>query len=933
MGAPKVELLKYAFPFDHGEFALKLSFMDDDGDATSRVRSVELESIRGVNEPFYLSIGDNDDVYLNYPTVPSLQGKAYKKIPLRFVVGYTDYSDEEYEDLDVRYELQTVELYAVSFGDHDPSIQYVENLASRVNTSVGVVVHGAYMTDGLGISLYNGETEYVVSPEEIKFDIDIDGTGTASFDLTPDMFTDGAEEPCSLYGIYFSYGKQRYGDDSISLIRYKYDEETEALQRFSTESVTREKKCYDTGTMELVFDRVDGNGNLVPNPGADPSLGNDIVIRNPGLSYYENNHYVYHGAVDDLYGYLTLKNSVEGDRIQVMENGELRMFGDVSLDLEQGIAIELTAQEDESENGLWFVTGGEWVRNPCDAYVYTMVRLKYNKNLTHKAGQLKLSGVQLYEGDVVWLSAQAEESENGLWVVQSSNWTGFSAYGPSTSIGCPDNCAAVEKPFPVNKFVIVDLGARASYRVDYVCGDEVPYKCGVRTICNYKVSSGNVVALLNQASGGNGVYLVTCGNWVKIADIQDSDVNGTVVDLTNQIVVQNDIDFCECGGVFHIDYFLLNPSCYLWHLQRTVKIMCGNASIAPNSSKNQFSISEYLISVGEEDALVGNRGKTPGDPVRESCTVDNEDFEYDFGMKLVERRQYVKEPACIPSPLCDSICDIPRIFNVSMTNGYSSSSDRNGFTIKFWRSETDGWHLYAYIGSGTPTIGMDYYVYHLHVRGKATENMVDVNEHDWFSTTSGVIADGDGLVFDNEGHIIGSDSFGLCDDKWEFRVIDINGVPHIEHTLNSETLYMPWRISCTTNLFAHCINIDHEPRVTCADMGMGAKTVAAVGDMCDSCAGTGEDGNGNPCEICNGSGRSPSGYLVGMLHLFGVGYYTTAMSKAQFVEEYNQYVTGTDCIWKDVVDVLATDDDTEYVDPNITGSQPISTDDGRAIRS
>ena len=75
-----------------------------------------------------------------------------------------------------------------------------------------------------------------------------------------------------------------------------------------------------------------------------------------------------------------------------------------------------------------------------------------------------------------------------------------------------------------------------------------------------------------------------------------------------QIIVQNDIDFCECGGVFHIDYFFLTPSCYLHHLQRTVKVRCADASIAPNKEENQFKkmkneLKEYNFIVTDDKKL------------------------------------------------------------------------------------------------------------------------------------------------------------------------------------------------------------------------------------------------------------------------------------------------------------------------------------------
>jgi hypothetical protein len=64
-----------------------------------------------------------------------------------------------------------------------------------------------------------------------------------------------------------------------------------------------------------------------------------------------------------------------------------------------------------------------------------------------------------------------------------------------------------------------------------------------------------------------------------------------------------------------------------------------------------------------------------------------------------------------------------------------------------------------------------------------------------------------------------------------------------------------------------------------------------------------------------------------MPHLFGVAYYKTAMTKSQFVAEYNQY--NPKCIWPDTIDVLVTDDLT------VDGKEinfGIATDDEKLLR-
>lgn len=867
MAIPSLSLGSYTFKYDTEGFDTSVDFGDDDG----RVRSVELEALNG-SSGFYMT-EENDNVLLNFPNIPSSETSAYSKYTLRFVIGYTEYDDEDYDIYDVVYTRIDVDVYATRYDYEDPHILYIENLASRSGESASVVVHGESLTDGLGITLVAGKEEYEIPPEDIRFDIDSDGNGTATFTIFPGMLATNADgtEPCAQYDIYFSYGKHRYDDLYKSgIIRYKYDSENDELQKYSTEGVTRETACYETGSMSLVYDTVDENGNGVLNPESDPKLGNDIYVKNRRYSVTDPKK-IFGGEIDK-YGLRTLE-----------KDGFVLNDGDVVL---------LYYQDHDYDNGYWVVHPTFWkhVHN-CDDFIYTMVRVKYNKNLTHKSGELKLNGVQLHAGDVVWLARQTVESENGLWVVNEGSWEGYDpfTYYPDddAELACQVDCVARQVPYPVDGSVLVDLGARASYSVDYVCRDDVPEKCGSRTICGYKVEPGKVVALLNQENGMNGLYLVTCDEWEKLADVTEDMVDGTNIDMTGNIIVQNDIDFCECGGVFHIDYFWLTPSCYMHHMQRTVKVMCADASIAPNAEGHQFRITDYQIRMGEEDALIGNKQRTPGDPVKETCTEVNDDFDVDFGLGLVEHRQYVDDPQCIRSPACSGICDIPRVYNLRMTSDYTSSNDSNGFTIKFWRYERNSWHLYAYIGSGTQQNGMDYYVYHLHVKGKATENLVDVNEHDWFRTTTGVIATGDG-----------ANSFGICDDTWT------------QHNLNEYTLYQPWRIKCTTNLLAHCYDDPDNPhvlRTTCSDMETGWKTTAAIGD------------------------EDVEGYLQGMPHLFGVSYYKTAMSLSQFVAEYNQYDPA--CIWPDTIDVMVTDEGTYDEEGQPSGNYGIATDDEEILRS
>ena len=757
------------------------------------------------NEPYFRVTGEGEDSFLLFPYYEEPFPTKVQKYEFDLSVQYAvDDSDE------LMVGIQHIVMYGkvyVEGRDTDPVVTYVDNLASKVNTTAEVVLHGKNLDDGLSVFISMGEDTYVVPPEDIEYDLDDEGTGTMKFTVYPGMLAmDEGDELCYSYTLtlgYSPFDNTRY--PAPGLIRYRYSTDNDNAINTVT-SVTGEGACYTPSTMELVYDSYDENGEYVSNPAAG-KFGDTLYVR--------------------------------------MKPG-----------------------------------------SDCTKYLYTQVRLKYNKNLYSKSGEKTLDGVSLVDGDVVWLSHQLNEEENGLWVVKIGRWVGFDwgndnvpSYGPPS---CPQNCFAEPTPYPVTDEVLVDLGARVTYQVDLVCSEDVPYKCGTREVCHYTATPGMVLALKNQQAGDDGIWFVTCSEWVKIGELGDMD--GTNVDMTRQIVTQNNIDFCKCGGIFYIDYFYMNPSCYLTHRQRTVKIMCAGASIAPNAADKQFILTEYVVRTGEEDSLVGYRGRTPGDPVKEDCIKQEEDFEVENGLNMVETLQDpcegpCAEPdcdgeiECLTAPDCERICNIPRYYNLEMPADYKNSNDTNGFTIKFWHHERDGWHLYAYIGSGTQLSGMDYYVYHLHVKGVAVEQLVDVNEHQWFAVTTGVLAIGDGR-----------DSFGLVDDTWEFYRVSYDEEGEEVRTptrvLDDETLYQPWRIKCTTTLMAHrrYIDEDDELRTTCEQM-----KDAVISE------------------------RFREDILCGVPNLYGFAYYKKVMTKGEFVNEYNKF--NSKCISPDVIEVIGIDDE------------------------
>lgn len=492
----------------------------------------------------------------------------------------------------------------------------------------------------------------------------------------------------------------------------------------------------------------------------------------------------------------------------------------------------------------------------CEDIKYYLIKLKYNTNLRSKYGEKYLDGVYLHQGDIVWLSNQFNEAENGLWIVSTTDWVGLGNSDEETEV-----CSFNQTPLPVDDNVFIDLGARLKYNVDYSCAQDVPVKYGPQVACSYSLKPGDVVALTNQSDGGNGIWLVTCSWWSYLGPFDG--ITGTTLDLSSSIIVQNDIDFCSCGGIFHIDYFYLNPTCYLTHLRRTVKVMCAGASIAPNT-ENQFILTEYLVRTGEEDSLVGNNGRTPGDPVKEDCVKENTDTIADEGFGIIETRPDDYDYTVIEAPDCSTWCDMPRYYNIKMPPGYVSSNDANGFTILFWQYGLGGWHLYAYIGSGNQLTGMNYYVYHLHVNGYASTRLVDINHGMWFTENDGVIADG----------------FGLVDDSWEFAITDEDGrIIDTTHILSDNYLYQQWRIKCTTTFLAHRMydeaETDMNMRRTCADMDDAAKTELA------------------------------KEYIVGMEHVYGFNYFKHVMSLDEFCKYYNSFNSG--CVYHEIMEVLGTD--------------------------
>lgn len=576
---------------------------------------------------------------------------------------------------------------------------------------------------------------------------------------------------------------------------------------------------------------------------------------------------------------------------QCIRASNLTLNKPVSTD---GVAVDSTSATD-SYGSTMYVKPGMDENCSCDQIKYYRVKLKYNKRLERRYGEMVLDGVYLKTNDIVWLAAQFDGSE-GLWKVSPGEWIGVESL-ENAQAGIGDDefnpCVNQQIPKKVDCSVFVDLGARVTTDVDYACSDDVPNKFGSQTVCSYNVKPGDVIALDNQSDGLNGLWEVTCGPWKYLGAYDFR--NGTTVDVSDSIIVQNDIDFCKCGGIFHIDYYYLNSACYLNHIRRTVKVLCSGASIAPNN-EHQFILTDYQIRTGVDDSLVANNGRTAGDPVEEDCVAEVFNYDLSYRSETIEYSNNCGESGdVIDAPNCAKICDCERYFQVEFSNDYVTSRDKSGFTILFWKREYDGWHLYAYIGAGTMETGMRYYVYHLHTAAAmATERLVDVNEEIVYLDGDEYKSTQDAWFVEHDG-VLCSD-FGLVDDSWDFIEYDREGnaTGTYTHILSANNLYQKWSIKCTTLLLAHRLYDEPETaynmRRTCADMTDEAKR--------------------SVCEPL----------IIGTTGVYGFKYYRTVMSMKDFINMYNSYMGETNCISPEGTPVLSTD-----------GRVPISTDDERII--
>lgn len=374
------------------------------------------------------------------------------------------------------------------------------------------------------------------------------------------------------------------------------------------------------------------------------------------------------------------------------------------------------------------------LRSPesCCAMRYLSVKVKYNEYLQYKHGELTLNGIKLQENDLVWLTSQfIKESEdgksineNGLWIVKKGDWE---YYGD------------------VTEDMFIDLGARVTETVSATIDSNVGRRYGNYWLGTVNLKSGMVVNLQNQDDGQNGLYRITCGEWKYLGEA--GPYSGNTIDMSNDIVTYNDINFCKCG-IYHIWYYYLNGSCVLNTASRTVKVVgkCGekDGTLVPGK---RIRITDYQVKTEvDKDLMPGSSG----DPLVDECVKDVESFDkqYRFDVEDVVQGDCIQDaiyPNCNEGALCDHEY---AAFSKGEDDKYNSS-DASGFSMVFWQATMDDdrvdyWTMYALVGR-TSKNPKEYVAYRLQQVGAATEEMVTVS--DWFELLPVSYDDGENAYF------------------------------------------------------------------------------------------------------------------------------------------------------------------------------------------
>lgn len=708
----------------------------------------------------------------------------------------------------------------------EPYVKYVRNLATRVGTSELVTILGGHFTDDLNVRLVadDGNHAVVIPHSELTFGEEAPWQ-TISFIMSPEYaVSSGGDEQCAVYDLEIGYG------DSTG---------------FNAVAGTGDPKMALENNVGLIRYKYDASDSAEQ---AKASAG--AVKTTNATCFYTSDVSLVYDSVD-----------TSGNPSQA--GGAPGKYG-------KTMYVRMAGQD-------------------CEQMLYVRVKAKLNTRLDYRYGEMTINGMPVRDGDIVWLAGQKDGETDGLWVVQPGEWVGLKSYA---GIGRSDReynpCTDMNnEPLPVDDSVLVDLGAKVSDKADLRCTEDVPVKYGTQRVCGGLAEPGMHLLLSGQTDGKDGLWEVTCSDWVYWGPVDDSGT--TTFDMSDNVLVQNDIDFCACRDgrkdtIFDIEYYYLNAGCYLATANRKVKLICSGmgASIVPNSN---LVITDYSITLGAEPSLVTDTHSTAGDPEPEDCTREVDTFDIDYMNSTEETRSGCGEQGTpIKAPTCEMVCDCERYYN--LPESFDGTSVKSGYSIVFWELGEGGWHLYSY----NKRIPVAYDVYHLHVRGIATPSLVDEN-------TDVYILDDRNLPtsertknawFEEHGGKVSS-KFSMYDPVWKFKEVDEYGdTVGWTNVLGPDNLYQAWAIhggSSGTRILAR--------GVTAKDPDTGEERVIPVGTR----------------------------------GIYGFKFYDTPLTLQRFCGIYNR--ASTDCIFQETSGGLVTDQ--EYPSGGSTEPAYISTDSGEII--
>lgn len=709
----------------------------------------------------------------------------------------------------------------------DPYVKYVRNLASRVGTSELVTILGGNFTEDLNVRLVAMDAGHsvVIPHSELTFGEEAPWQ-TISFMMSPDYAVSSrGDEQCAVYDLEVGYGD---------------------ANGFTAVAGTGDAKMALENNIGLIRYKYDTTN------AAEQNKASAGAVKTTNSScFYTSDVALVYDSVDS--------------------SGNPSQAGGVPGKYGKTMYVRMNRGQD------------------CEKMLYVRVKAKLNTRLDYRHGEMTINGMPVREGDIVWLDGQKDGETDGLWVVQTGDWIGLKSYaGIDRDDKDYNPCTDMtNEPLPVDNSVLVDLGAKVSDKADLRCTEDVPVKYGTQQVCGRLAEPGMRVLLSNQSDGKDGLWEVTCADWVYWGPVDDTGT--TTFDMSGDVLVQNDIDFCACrdgrkNTIFNIEYYYLNAGCYLATANRKVKLICSGlgSSLVPN---NNLIITDYSITIGAEPSLVTDTHSTAGDPEPEDCTREVDTFDIDHRNATQETRRGCGEQGTpIKAPTCEMICDCERYYNLPAS--FDGTSVKSGYSIVFWEFGDGGWHLYSY----NKRMPVAYDVYHLHVRGIASPDMVDENTDVYLLDEKNLPTSErtkDAWFVPHGGKV--SDKFSMYDPKWKFKVVDEQGeLVGWTDILGPDTLYQAWAIhggKDGTRILAH--------GETVVDPDTGEEVVVPVGAK----------------------------------GIYGFKFYDSPLTLQRFCDIYNK--ASTDCIFQDTGAGLVTDQ--EY--PADGGTEPayIATDDGEII--